>query len=543
MKILILAYHVSSDVKAGGGTSRFFRTVRDVLIEMGHEVVLSNEPEKYVDEPFDLIICSHFMHRIKDNPAPKIQISHGIVNDEGLHPGAQKYISISEEVKAWNLKYGIFSEVVPQPIPIPRGPIKPPNKTLQNILVIRRHENEPCPFKHLGEKYNLRYSDPDTPIENQIRWADLCISLGRGALEASSYGRPVIVADNREYMGSIGDGYVSRDNIDGIAKNNFSGRRYRHEVTREWVLQEISKYNAPDGEFLREYVKEHHEAHKIVQTYLDMVKKPKTETTKGLISIIVPVWNQHEMSYDCIQTVMESTELPYEIIVVDNGSDPPFKPPFSGFNAMEVIRNDENKGFPVAVNQGIQKAKGEYVVLLNNDVVVSQGAINRLVSWMDESDIDERFKFDIIGPLTNYAAGKQRADIAVYTNLDEFQELAEEIAESNEWLGEPVNWIIGFCMAFKRSVYDDVGQFDESLWPCSGEEIDFCYRARAKGYSVGIAHDVYVHHEGSKSFGDLQSDQGIMYEDLCRRNDAYLAKKYGNDFFFKQEIQSGGMAQ
>ena len=64
-----------------------------------------------------------------------------------------------------------------------------------------------------------------------------------------------------------------------------------------------------------------------------------------MISIIVPVYNRQEMSYECISAVMENTEPgTYEIICIDNGSDPPFKPPFSGFNPIKVIRNEENKG-------------------------------------------------------------------------------------------------------------------------------------------------------------------------------------------------------
>ena len=208
---------------------------------------------------------SHFLHYVWYNPAFKICISHGIVDDENLYHGADKYISISEEVRTHHLSKGIYSELVPQPIKIVSA--KKTRDTLRNILVIRRHQNEPCPFAFLAEKYDLRYSDPDISIENQIRWADLCITLGRGALESMAHCRPVLVADNREYMGAIGDGYVDSENIHEIAKFNFSGRRFKIPITREWVEGEIAKYNPSDGAFLYDYVKEHHEAKQICGRY------------------------------------------------------------------------------------------------------------------------------------------------------------------------------------------------------------------------------------------------------------------------------------
>ena len=524
MKVLVLTYHIDN---REGGSARFMNTVADTLIEMGYEVVLSTDPEAHVEEEFDLIICSHLLHRIESNPAPKIVISHGIVASENLYPGAQKYISVSEETKARNLENGIFSEVVPQPIQIPVEVVGP-KPDLENILVIRRHENEPCPFAFLDEIYELRYSDMSIPIEEQIKWADLCITLGRGALESMSYARPVIVADNRDYMGAIGDGYVDLDNIIEISKCNFSGRRYKIPITREWVEGEIAKYNHDDGARLYGYVNERHEATKVVSQYLKMVSNPRVGTVPGLISIIIPVWNQHEMSQDCIQMVMETTE-DYEVVVVDNGSDPPFEPPFSGFNEVRVIRNEENKGYPVAANQGVRESKGEYVVLLNNDVVVTDGAINRLVGHLSED-------LDIVGPITNYCAGLQNMEVPVYHNRDELEAIAEEVFESAEGGLAEVNWVIGFCMALKRELYDELQPFDESLWPSSGEEIDFCYRAKKAGHSIAIALDTFVHHEGSISFRDLQNNQDLDYVKLCKRNDAHLAGRWGVDVFSDQEI-------
>lgn len=266
MKILITARYVSGD-SVEGGSSRFFKTVADTLLDMGHDVTCTTEPSHYVANDYDLIICSHVLPEIKANPALKILISHGIIKDERMTPGADRYISVSKEVRDINMKFGFRSEVVPQPIRINR--YTRPGETLRKILIIRREPVAHDPFEFLKDQYEVRYSDLTVPIEDQIEWADLCITLGRGALESMAQGRPVLVADNRPYIGAVGDGYMNKGTIWKSARCNFSGRWFKHHITREWIEKELAKYNADDSAFLFEYVSEHHDAVKIVNQYLD----------------------------------------------------------------------------------------------------------------------------------------------------------------------------------------------------------------------------------------------------------------------------------
>jgi hypothetical protein len=272
LKVLVTAKYVSGEAREGG-SSRFMKCVIDTLKTLGHEVLATNDPKPFVKEKFDLIICSHLLNEIKENQAYKVCISHGIIGDEYFFPGADRYISVSDEVRDDNLWRGISSEVIGQPIPI--GPPIWPGKRLRNILVIRREAVAYDPFAFLAEKYNLRYSDLSKPIEEQIAWADLCITLGRGALEAMAQGKTVLVADNRPYIGAYGDGYVSPANVMDIEKCNFSGRRYKFTITRNWIEQELRKYKQSHGSLLYAYVAENFEAEKIVKRYLKRQSKIK----------------------------------------------------------------------------------------------------------------------------------------------------------------------------------------------------------------------------------------------------------------------------
>ena len=281
MRILVTAKYVSGSAHEGG-SSRFMFLVGKTLRSKGHSVLLTDQPELIAGHHFDLIICSHhdILERIKANPARKICISHGIIGDETFHPGADRYISISDEVRGFNRLHGIESEVIGQPIRI--GAQKRPGKELRRILIIRRAmETREDPFVFLSEKYEVRESDIDIPIEDQIAWADLCITLGRGALESFAQGKPVLIADNREYNGAKGDGYVNKDNIREIARCNFSGRRFQYPLAREWIEGELAKYNPADSDFLYQWVKDHHEAGMIVEQYL--AEKPDIKISFGVM--------------------------------------------------------------------------------------------------------------------------------------------------------------------------------------------------------------------------------------------------------------------
>ena len=243
-----------------------------------------------------------------------------------------------------------------------------------------------------------------------------------------------------------------------------------------------------------------------------------------MISIVIPVYNAHDMTQECIDAIRENTQ-DFELIIIDNGSDPAFKAPFTGDIELRVIRNEENKGFPIAVNQGIRAAEGDIICLLNNDVIVTENWFERL-EW-------HLLKYDIVGPMTNFCAGMQRTTVPVYQDKKELNQRAIEFQVENAFQSQEVNWIIGFCMAFKKSIFDEIGPFDESMWPSSGEEINFCFRAQAAGHKIGIARDIYIHHFGSVTFQDLHNKGILNYPELCQKTSDHVSAKWG-DFWQNQ---------
>jgi len=232
------------------------------------------------------------------------------------------------------------------------------------------------------------------------------------------------------------------------------------------------------------------------------------------LTIVIPVFNQFDWTETCLTALKEETK-DYNVILVDNGSTDETRSLGEEFG-LRIIRNTENLGFPKAVNQALKVVESEFACLLNNDVVVTPGWAGRLMEVLNEG-------FSIVGPVTNYSAGGQKIKIPIYNDFKELKVNAREWSKTCGKKVTEVNWVIGYCMMFRASLFKEIGEFDDSQEICSGEEVDFCLRARMKGHKIGIVRDVYIHHEGSVTFESMNVDYG----EICKRNAEHLRNRWG----------------
>ena len=113
-----------------------------------------------------------------------------------------------------------------------------------------------------------------------------------------------------------------------------------------------------------------------------------TSPIRGLTTIIVPCWNEIAFTQQCIASLKSHTRPPWELIVIDNGSTDPTPTYLAGVHDMAavpvtIVTNTRNLGFPAAINQGLRLARGEFRVLLNNDVVVTNGWLDQLIALVN----------------------------------------------------------------------------------------------------------------------------------------------------------------
>ncbi|WP_308635571.1 glycosyltransferase family 2 protein [Paenibacillus silvisoli] len=243
---------------------------------------------------------------------------------------------------------------------------------------------------------------------------------------------------------------------------------------------------------------------------------------KGMTSIIIPSYNGLPLLEDAVAAIRRYTdpqETPYELIVVDNGStDGTCR--WCVREGITCLSLAQNKGFPFACNRGLRAAVGEFLLLLNNDVTVSAG-------WLSAMQRTLTFREDIgmVGPVSNYVSGRQQVEYA-FATMEEFHGRAAEVLVKEAKRSESMMRLVGFCMLFKRSLYERIGELDERFSPGHYEDDDYCLRARMHGFNLLMCRDVFVHHRGSASF---KRSNPVEVQRLVERNRQHFISKWKVD--------------
>ncbi|MBG9588635.1 glycosyltransferase family 2 protein [Cytobacillus firmus] len=221
-----------------------------------------------------------------------------------------------------------------------------------------------------------------------------------------------------------------------------------------------------------------------------------------LTSIIILTQNGFQHTKRCIQSISDHTEARYELICIDNGSSDGTSEYLKTLPNSTVIVNEINTGFPGGCNQGFSMAKGEYIVILNNDTVVTKKWLSKLIKWLEIDD-----KIGIVGPRSNFVLPEQMIHQVPYHTIDEMHIFADKWMEKNKEQGFTAPYLSGFCMAFKKELLLKIGGMDERFYPGYFEDIDFSIRARIAAKKLWVANDVYIHHHGSSSFKRLKQNK------------------------------------
>ena len=259
-----------------------------------------------------------------------------------------------------------------------------------------------------------------------------------------------------------------------------------------------------------------------------------------LVSIVMLTYNQLDDTKICVESLFKHTaDVNFELIFVDNGSKDDTKTYLENLKTeykntnIKTIYNEENLGFACANNQGIEIAEGEYVLLLNNDVILTDGWLSRMVQ-VAESDN----KIGMVVPCTNHASGRQVVTFSgTEEDDDEIQEFSKTVLTGNAGKWISVSRVIGFCMLIKREVLFKVGVLDEMFGPGGYEDYDYCMRIKHEKYDIVIATDTFIFHIGGKGY----SSNNMNYSDLRRKNIELLIDKWTRNMLEIMEKLPDGM--
>jgi ATP-binding cassette, subfamily B, bacterial len=244
---------------------------------------------------------------------------------------------------------------------------------------------------------------------------------------------------------------------------------------------------------------------------------------KPMASIVVVSFDGLRLTKLCIASILANTVIPYELIVVDNGSTDGslgyLEELERTHGQVRVVRNAENRGFAAAVNQGVAMARGDTVVVLNNDTVLAPGWLGGLIRHLEAPGVG------LVGAVTNRSGTEAEVEAACSTYADLMQAAQER---SRDLAGRcfDIGTAAMFCVAFRRATFDEVGPVDEAYGLGLFEDDDYSMRMRASGRRVVCAEDVLVYHFGEASFGKLVPTG--EHGELFRTNRGRFEQRWGS---------------
>ncbi|WP_424139940.1 glycosyltransferase family 2 protein [Roseomonas chloroacetimidivorans] len=226
--------------------------------------------------------------------------------------------------------------------------------------------------------------------------------------------------------------------------------------------------------------------------------------------IILPVYNGAEVVRDCLESVRQRTDTPFQLLMIDDGSRGYTRHMLEEFARIDprflLHRRDVNRGYTKSINEALKLTSADWVVILNSDTVVSQGWLRKL-----HAATRSQPNVGMVGPLSNAATWQsvpevKNPDASWSTNafidahhVPAVQAILDKVSE-RAYPTIPV--LNGFATLIHRRVFEVLGLFDEEAFPVGyGEETDMCLRAGRAGFKLLVADDCFVYHQKSVSFG------------------------------------------
>jgi GT2 family glycosyltransferase len=250
------------------------------------------------------------------------------------------------------------------------------------------------------------------------------------------------------------------------------------------------------------------------------------------LSISIVSWNTKQLLDECLQSVFKTTNgIEFEVVVVDNiSSDGSALMVQEKHPQVRVIENIENVGFAKANNQAYAVSTGRHFLLLNPDTVCHNGALTRLVNFLDSNP-----QSGAVGPLVLNPDGSLQYSWARFpTVISEIigkldrrigsNHHAPQSASQTRQIGVfETDWVGGCCLLIRREAVEQIGLMDESLFMYS-EETDWCYRLHKHSWTVFVETNAEIVHLGGQSSSQV-SETASRY--LRSSKQAYFTKHHG----------------
>lgn len=271
------------------------------------------------------------------------------------------------------------------------------------------------------------------------------------------------------------------------------------------------------GAALRQYALDNAWSFRAADMLTELCREP-------LLSVVVLAYGAADLTMATLHSLLGRGSIypNLEVIVSDNGSSDEAVAQMQELAArdsrLRVIRNDDNLGFARGNNVGIKAARGDYVLLLNNDTFVAPDALLAMVRHLQRNP-----GLGIVGPMTNNIGNEARIEVA-YADMDQMIHTARALATGHRGQWTPMPVAAYFCALFRKADLDRIGDLPVDYGRGMFEDDDHCASFRAAGFEIALAEDAFVHHHLSATFNALPSAEK---QALFDRNKAIFESRWG----------------
>jgi GT2 family glycosyltransferase len=253
------------------------------------------------------------------------------------------------------------------------------------------------------------------------------------------------------------------------------------------------------------------------------------------LSIVVVTWNAKKVTEECLESIeRQDAARSLETIVVDNASsDGTVEMVQEKFPSVRLVQNDQNLGFAKANNSGIRLSTGKYICLINSDVNVPPSCLRRIYCFMEENP-----SVGLLGPRMLGADGKTRRSCMRFPTLwSSFCRALglDSLVKGSTTFGGflmsdfkhdrvmDVEVLNGWFWVVRREALEQVGLLDERFF-MYGEDVDWCYRFRSKGWRTVFYPEAEAIHYGGASSARAPAR---FYVEMHKANVQYWRKHHG----------------
>jgi GT2 family glycosyltransferase len=250
------------------------------------------------------------------------------------------------------------------------------------------------------------------------------------------------------------------------------------------------------------------------------------------LSIVIVTYNSQEFIVNCLDSVRRAAKgIDHEIIVIDNNSEDETKALVKRFsNSIMLLENSENHGFAKAVNMGLQRSAGDFILLLNPDTVIRSESFYPVIDFLRRNP-----NIGICGCRLLNIDGSLQYSVGSFPTL--FLTLCKMVLprymrKYNLWgydQARKCDWVTGACMLIQGSLVKKLGYLDEKYF-IYYEDVDYCLQAKKKGWEVYYYPGIMAYHLNPHA----KLERCPAVENEIRRSRVYYFRK--NNFTISYHI-------